>query len=258
MGSVKTPPLDLFADSLDDAERLLRLSRTLLNARSDGVSDRARTALAHALGIPGPPELKCLDSHELFIVLKPGAKDAAEEFTAPQLRALLRQSVVAIATSVETYVAAKAATFVDETLNGPTLPPRLAKFLAEANVSLDQARTWRTARLVKDHVYRTTTASPAQIGIVFSLVGKPKVMTTADCYRAAKKGQTEEELEALAKRRNDIVHRGDRAPEARRRRSLKPRDVDEYLRTAREDVFALDAVLGTPRQTSPRRESGPP
>jgi hypothetical protein len=67
--------------------------------------------------------LDCIESDGLFIVFKPSGGIKREDFN--DLRALLRQAIVAGAAALETYVADIAMAFVGPALNSKTPPSKL-------------------------------------------------------------------------------------------------------------------------------------
>src|SRR5689334_21525067 len=104
-------PLEIFEDNISDADRLIGFTRVLLNARTNRMRRERRDSIGVILGIPRKRRdaMDCVESADVFVVLKPDGAATRERFTEPELRPLLRQAVVAISAAVESYVAEKAA-----------------------------------------------------------------------------------------------------------------------------------------------------
>src|SRR4051812_30320559 len=101
----KLTPIEVFEDNIGDAERLLHLTRILLNTRTRQMRRERREAFGPAMKLPRKawPALDCVESSDLLIVLKPDGDADRDHFSEPQLRPLLRQAIVAIAAAVESY-----------------------------------------------------------------------------------------------------------------------------------------------------------
>lgn len=124
----RSAPIDVFEDNIADAERLLHLARVLTNTRKNRMRRELRGAFGTAMGLPRKhhDQLDCVESAELFVIIKPGATGRCDRFTEFELRPLLRQAVVATAAAVESYVAEKACTYIGSAMRSDQLPKRLA------------------------------------------------------------------------------------------------------------------------------------
>ena len=118
----KPKPIDVFEDNIEDAARLIALARALANTRKRRMRKELREAVGRALKVRKASwdDLDCIESDDVFLVLKANGGIRREQFTESELRPLLRQAVVAIAAAVESYVAEKAACYVGEALKNPT------------------------------------------------------------------------------------------------------------------------------------------
>lgn len=243
----KSQPIDAFEDNIADAERLVGFTRVLLNTRSKRMRRELRMRVGEAIRIPQRrrDEMDCVESSDVFVVLKPGGSAQREHFTEPELRPLLRQAVVAIAAAVEAYVAEKACTFIREALDADDRPRRLLDMplTLESLLSLEEyeRRGWGYRKLVAEHLAQEASADPGKIGMVFSTVGKREIWKKVDAHRKVRRGCSQEQLSRLAERRNRIAHTGDRAGGGRAHLTL--RDVEAHLKNARSIVEAVDAVL---------------
>ena len=191
-------------------------------------------------------ELDCVESAEVFIVLKPGGSLHREHFAEPYLRPLLRQSIVAVAAAVETYVADKASKYLSDALAAEKRPPRLDRIsltLGDLLVMEERyvRRGWGRRELVRSHIERLASTDPNVIGQVFSMVGKERFWGRVDGHRKVKSGTSTSELAALSKRRNVIAHTGDRM--GTRRAVLSIDEAVLHFRNGRAIVEAMDTVL---------------
>jgi len=84
-----------------------------------------RESVGTALKLPQREwdKLDCVESGEVFVVLKGDGTIRREHFDEQELRPLLRQAIVAIAAAVESYVAEKACSRISSAWDKP--PDRL-------------------------------------------------------------------------------------------------------------------------------------
>lgn len=241
-------PIEVFEANIADAERLLALTRLLLNTRTYRMRRELRESVGEAMRVPRKrwDELDCVESADVFVVLKPEGRAAREHFTEPELRPLLRQAVVAISAAVESYVAEKACSFVSAAMKMDPRPPRLRQL----SVSFEdvlwieenyERRGWGHRALLRQHLVAAASSDPDQIGRVFSIVGRPGLWPLVDKERKAGKGTSERQMRDLANRRNQIAHSGDRS--GRGRALLDFDDVETFYADAKAVVEAIDAVL---------------
>jgi hypothetical protein len=127
-GRSKPTPIDVFEANIADADRLLMLTRVLLNTRQRRMRQELGETVGAAIRVPQKKRevLDCVESDDVFVVLKPDGIARREHFTERELRPLLRQAIVAISAAVESYVAQKAAGYIGEALNAEDRPRRLA------------------------------------------------------------------------------------------------------------------------------------
>ena len=179
-GSVaRQTALEVFQANIGDAERLIALTRLLLNTRTYRMRRELRESFGDAMRISRKrwDDLDCVESADVFVVLKPEGRAAREHFTEPELRPLLRQAVVAISAAVESYVAEKACSFVSEAMKMDPLPPRLRQLSVsfEDVLWIEQnyeRRGWGHRALLRN-ILSGASSDPDQIGRVFSIVGGP-------------------------------------------------------------------------------------
>jgi RiboL-PSP-HEPN len=239
-------PIDVFENNVADAERLLALTQALVNTRQRRMRAERRTSFGEILRIPAKHrhKLECVESDDVFVLLKPDGAVRREHFTESELRPLLRQAIVAISAAVEAYVTEKAQTYIASAMKEP--PRRLREVALSLGDVIDieakyKRRGWGYRDLVEDFIEREASSSPSKIGIVMSAVGRGKYWPTVDAKRGVKKGTSEQQLGELYRRRNRIAHAADRVGAGRA--ALEIDDVEEHYSKAKEIVETLDAVL---------------
>ncbi len=245
-GRAQPKPIEVFEANVADAERLIALTRALKNTRKYRMRRELREAVGPILKLPQKHwgNLDCVESGEVFVVMKGNGTVRREHFTEPELRPLLRQAIVAVAAAVESYVAEKARSFISEAWT--TQPQRLREMAVSLGDVLDveanyERRFWGYRELVAQHLEREASSHPAKIGIVLSTVGKKGFWAQIDSRRKVPKGTSEAELEALAARRNKIAHTGDRV--GSKRAALSIDEVQGHFSNAKAIVEAMEKVL---------------
>jgi hypothetical protein len=247
MAGVKRPaPIDVFESNIADAERLIAFTRALRNTRARRMRRELRESVGEALKVPKRyrDKLDCVESEDLFVVMKANGSVRRDHFAETELRPLLRQAVVAIAAAVESYVAEKARTYISQAWDDP--PERLRAMAVTLGDVLDVEaryvrRFWGYRDLVEAYIEREASAHPAKIGIVFSTVGKKGFWRQVDDRRKVGKGMSCRQLEALAERRNKIAHTGDRV--GAKRATLSVEEVEDHYANAKAIVEAMEKVL---------------
>jgi hypothetical protein len=272
MPQVRIEPFEVFEENLADAERLVAFARALLNVRRRRMRRELRDAVGDALGFRQREwdDLDCIESDDVFLVLKPGAGVDREWFQEAQLAPLLRQAIVAISAAVETYVGDKACAYASAALRDR--PERLRKLsitfgdLLEVEDSYTR-RGWGHRKLLETHLREIASAASSQVGVVFSTVGRKVNWKTLDDARKVAKGATQSQLDELADRRNRIAHEADRKGSGKAAISID--EVEIMLANARSIVEALEdhlaedpdadvpAPVTKPRRRSSRRRARP-
>jgi hypothetical protein len=244
----KPTPLDVFEENISDAQRLVDLSNALVNGRKRRMRRELRESVGEAIGLPRKRRdgLDCVESDDLFVVLKPDGNVRREHFTETELRPLMRQAVVAIAAAVESYVAEKACCYIGEVLKADDPPRRLLDMPVtfEDLLWIEETYTrrgWGHRYLLEEYLRHEASADPSKIGQVFAIVGKRQFWKKVDQSRGVRQGMSEKELRALAERRNVIAHTGDRV--GRGKAALEIEVVQRHLSSAKSIVEALDAAI---------------
>ena len=247
-GRAKPTPLEVFEENIADAQRLVDLSKALVNGRKRRMRRELRESVGQVIGLPRRrwDGLDCVESDDVFVVLKPDGNVRREHFTEAELRPLMRQAVVAIAAAVESYVAEKACCYISDVLRSDELPRRLLDMpiTFEDVLWIEDTyvrRGWGHRALLEEHLKREASADPSKIGQVFAIVGKRQFWKKVDQRRGVRTGASEERLRALAERRNVIAHSGDRV--GRGKAVLEIEHVQKYLSDAKSIVEALDKAL---------------
>ena len=86
-GIAKPKPIDVFEDNIADAERLVALTRALLNTRARRMRRELRDTVGKALSYPRKswPSLDCVESSDIFVVLKPNGAVIHKHFSEVEL-----------------------------------------------------------------------------------------------------------------------------------------------------------------------------
>lgn len=244
----KPLPIEVFEDNIADAQRLIGFTRALLNTRRRRMRRELREIYGEAMGLRRRDWdlLDCVESDDVFIVLKPRSKTERKHFTEPELRPLLRQAVVAISAAVESYVSEKACSYIGNAFTSGDVPPRLRSIPLTLGDMLDieesyQRRRWGQRAVVEGWIQAEASPHPDKIGLVMAAVGKRDFWGKVDNRRGKRTGTSRKQLQALHERRNRIAHTGDRL--GSRRASLELEDAEEHFTNAKEIVEALDRVL---------------
>jgi hypothetical protein len=214
-GKRKLTPEEYFEIHIDDAYKLLELAGGLTNSRKYRMRRELRERFGDALSITQQrwDEIDCVESPDLFVVFKPGSKIGREELD--DLRPLLRQSLVVGCAALETFVFDKTMERIGEALRSDEVPRRLREIPITLGDWIDHRRSyarvgWGQRKVTKDAVRATASTSPSQIGKVLSMIGISDWSRLVDSGRNCPTGRTVLQLNDLTKRRNRIVHRGDR------------------------------------------------
>ena len=240
-------PLDVFEDNIADAERLLVLTRMLVNMRTYKMRRELRDRVGAAMKVPKRrwDDLDCVESKDLFLVLMPDGQAQRDIFTAPELRPLLRQAIVAVCAAIESFVSEKACTYIPAAINSPGgALNRLPVSFRDVLMVGDYKRPgWAYRKLLTKQIEQMASAKPNRIGDVFEVVGKKdkNLWKKVDGVRSVEAGLSCRQLEELVERRNRIAHTGDRT--GRGKAQLRVKEVALHVKNGREIVEALDAVI---------------
>lgn len=257
MSRTKKPHrLEVFQANMNDADLLLRLADGTRNDRPRRARTEMRSRVGSALKIPARrhAEIDCVESVDLFIVLKPDTRFQRADFE--DLRPLLRQALVAGCAATETFMNDLVMDHIGEALRSNT--PDSAR-LQEIPMTVGQwreieSRYKRRGRglrelVLKDFVANYAGTSPTKVGGMMSLLGIEKWSKKMDTYRKSPKGSTEQFLTDVTKRRNRIAHSGDRIGQGRAHITLD--EVQVALDGLRSVVAAAESVVTSHFSASP-------
>jgi hypothetical protein len=232
-----------------DADRLVAYARALTNKRVRKLRTELRAGLGDALniGVKLRDSLDGLESDDLFVVFKPGASLAREDFAdhAP----LLRQAVVAACAAAETYLADWAINEFREVMRQRReLAPRALRIVMTVSEWQDiQSRKYQrreiTDYVVGPYIREHASTAPSKVGEILSMVGHDKPLALLDGLRTVPKGTTDEELTRLTTRRNKIAHESDRL--GRGRAAITVDEVKGHLAVLRSVVSAISSLSRT-------------
>ena len=249
VGVKKLSPLEAFTDNINDAKELLDLAEALTNVRRRRMRRELREKVGQALRLNQGDwdELDCVESDDVFIVLKPETEFTREAFQ--HQRAMLRQSVVAAATAFETYVGDKATEQVRRVIGRANRTDPLPAALAKLRLRID---TWdkvnrydRRRRAITDHFIApeiSTRASthPERVKELLKMTDLEDPLGLVDAVRGVPGGTTHSELLKLNQRRNRIAHSGDRVGRGKAR--VAPVDVRQHVDAVESIVNAVESL----------------
>jgi hypothetical protein len=260
----KPSAIEAFEANLADADMLVGLSRALENRRVYRMREELRERVGAALSVAKKHRagLDCVESEDLFVVLKPTGSLSRGDLTEESLRPLLRQAVVALCAAVETYVADRVMELFGPVIKQDDLPSRLAALAMTVGdwhaIERDYTRRgWGLREVVRRQIESQASASPSQLGKLFSAVGVSKLLERVDKNRGVGKGRSAEQLDEIVERRNRIAHAGDR--KGRGRATISVEEVDGYTRqsTRSPSYLARCDVVPPGGLRSPITDDGP-
>jgi hypothetical protein len=242
----KPSAISVFELNIGDAERLLALARSLNNQRFRGMRRELRESFGGAMRLSRRDSegLDCVESDDLFVVIKPTGSLNRSDFSEQELRPLLRQSIVSVAAAVEAYVVEKASTYVGDALDGGRPRVRSVSVTLGDVFDIEQTLTrrrfgWR--RILQERIQRDASASPGKIDSVFDLVGKSVPWSKIDKSRHVATGRSRTQMEELAQRRNHIAHTGDRSGSGHANITIAEAEI--YLNNGKATIEAMEATL---------------
>jgi hypothetical protein len=245
VSQTKPTAMEAFGLNMADAAKLVALAAAVTNRRANRMRREKREKVGAALGIGKRQldELDCVESDDLFVVLKPGSKLARRDFD--DVRPLLRQSLVAGCAALETYVGDRVMELLGNQLRAKEKPKGLLSIPMTVHdwyrINDRYERTnWGVRELIEQHVRLQASPSPSKIGEMFEIVGVKKITSETDRFRKQKIGTTRDRLEVIYERRNRIAHQGDRR--GRGRANLTVDEVSTDLNEVSSIASAIDAI----------------
>lgn len=253
-GRRKPKPIEVFETAIADADHLVALVEGFTNQRKRRMRVELRDRVGEALRIrvTDREHLDCIESDDVFVVLKPGGRLSRDDFA--DGRPLLRQALVAACAAFETYLADKAMSLVGRLLAGEAtltrrlgaLPLTLADWMRIQETY--QRKRWGLRQYVVEPAVREmASTAPSQVGALLSLLGVDDWARKVDGHRRVARGTTVADLERITARRNQIAHEADWT--GRRRAPLTVHEVRNEISVLRNVVDAIERVcndLGRP------------
>lgn len=244
-GTAKPTARQAFDDNLGDAAVLITLAEALNNQRTRRMRRELRDRLGEALGVPKRKrdQLDCIESDDLFAIVKPDGGLNREALTERELRPLLRQALVAACAAVETFVGDRVMERLREALDSDPRPTRLLDLPMTVGdwlyiEEVYERRRWGLREIVEVEVRRIASPAPSQIGAAFGVIGEKNLWKRVDKRRDVTRGASEKALQRIYDRRNCIAHQGDRL--GRGRAAITGDEVRKDLRCIEQIVAALD------------------
>lgn len=250
--------LEVFQANMSDADLLLRLADGTRNHRPRRARTEMRARVGAALRIPArrQAEIDCVESEDLFIVLKPDTRLQRADFE--DLRPLLRQALVAGCAATETFMNDLVMDHIGEVLrNKAPLSARLQDLPMTVGQWREiESRYTRRGRglreiVLKDFIAQYAGTSPTKVGGLMSLLGIDRWSRKMDTHRKSPKGSTEQFLFDVTRRRDRIAHSGDRVGQGRAH--ITAAEVRTALDGLNSVVAAAESVVTSHFSTTPRQ-----
>ncbi|TGG95427.1 hypothetical protein E4656_03105 [Natronospirillum operosum] len=164
----------------------------------------------------------------------------------PDLRPLLRQSIVAGCAAFETYLADKTMECVGAALKADDIPRRLRDIPLTLGHWSDierqySRRTWGIRPIVEEAIREQASTAPNKVGELLSMIGVTRWTKKVGSTRKVPHGTSEEQLKLLTWRRNRIAHSADRAGQGRA--NLETSEAEAFLAHIRDVAEAIDTVV---------------
>lgn len=247
----KLTPIEAFQGNMADAEHLVRVAEILQNERVREVRTEMRGRLGEAFRIPKKRQnaIRMLQNEKVAIVFLPDSNYKAADLadTLP----LLRQAIVAACAAVETYYYDLFMSRMPSVIRAAKSPSELHELIRHINVPFEDMldinqsykRTgWGVRELVLDRFAKEyCSTAPNKVGKVLSALGYKGALGAIDKKRGVKSGTSNDELERITVRRNQIAHQADRRGRGRAQISFKY--VANELGVLREIVDATDTLV---------------
>ncbi len=247
-GRPKPSSRQAFDSNMADARFLLRTAEGISNYRTRRARSELRARVGDALRIPTKhhTEIECVESDDLFIVIKPGSSLVRADFADP--RPLLRQSIVAACAATETFLNDLVMENIGTLLSSSAASTaRLSKIPMNIGMWLEIEDKYKRRRrglrelVVKEFVQETASTSPTKVGELMSMLGVVDWAKKVDAARKVPPGDTVEFLQRVTDRRNRIAHQGDR--KGRGQANISATEVDSDLIDLISVVNAMEAVV---------------
>lgn len=245
-GRTKPSAIDAFEETLSDAQALIDHAAVFQNGRSRRIRAELRHRLAEALRIAKGErdEIDGIESSDVFVVLKPGARVTRDCFTADALVPLLRQVFVICCAAVETYVADRTMELLRGRLRGEIAPELACLEMSVGEVIRIEKRYKRrlagVRQAIDDKVRQEASPAPDRVAYTLKMAGVKNLWREVDKKRGLSANESSKQLQSIVNRRNRIAHCGDRA--GRGRGHVTIGQARSALEQVREIVEAIQAV----------------
>lgn len=194
-------PADIFELTIADADRLVSMAAALTNNRTRRMRAELRDRVGEALkvGKGQRHHLDCIESSDLFVVMKPGSRLCRADFS--DARLLLRQALVAACAAFETYIGDKVMSRVRPLMRSErsltsrlrTLPLTVGDWI-RIEATYQPKRRGLREKIVKPAVREMASTAPNQVGALLSLLGVDNRSRRLDHHRGVPRGTTVREL----------------------------------------------------------------
>lgn len=244
----KLSPVDAFCANMTDAHHLVRMAEALTSQRARGARREIRERIGVAMRFRKKDwdRIDVLESPDVWLVFKPDSRLSRDQLL--DHKPLLRQALVAGCAATETYLSDKAISRLATLTSSESAAPKRLKDLPMTVgdwLYVEQHYKYRRRglheRVVKAHVAEFASTDPSKVGALMSLLGVSNWSRQLDHHRGVGRGESEAMLDRIAKRRNKIVHTGDR--QGLGRATITVKEVPRDLAALESVVAAIEKLL---------------
>lgn len=241
----------VFEASIARSRKLQKLYHGLVNTRARGMrSDWAEKFEDLMRWNRGHADAR-VDSNEAVIVIRSGASLAAADFSAEEMKDLLRGALVMAVSAMDAYFHRKIKCYVARLAKkGDDAPGALRACeitLVDFASAIESERPWgKFGAVVGRKLGYQSLQSPAKIETGLQLLGVKSFWKEVGKKLNVEPDALKFQLDGIVKRRNEIAHEGDVSTARKtlgRTRDISPQFVQESIDLIESIVMAADDVI---------------
>lgn len=215
-------PIDVFNNTIERSEYLLRLYLHLYNKRTRGIRSDWKEKFLKLMHWPSIHQIERIDSSDAIIVLKNNSVLRITDFESERMHELLRSSLVTCVSAYDRYIHERISKNVITALKARSLNKQQEEFSIPINIVMSITKRISEKRgqnirpnneirnAIQDIIHKRPYQSWREIDYAFRLLGYNNLeKSLKHAYRKPDIDNEKKELNELAHRRNKIVHEGD-------------------------------------------------
>jgi hypothetical protein len=249
-------PKQAYDNVASRARWLLRFYDALANTRQRGMRADWKGSFCRLMHWPQASQIDRVDTKDAVIILRHGTQLTSADFVRSSVDDLLRMALVTAVSALDRYLHERVVKRIIEALKQSTLRPAQEKLTISATLALRLTEHFRRAAkagqnvrpanqlriALQEALHRQTFQSWHELESAFELIGISGVARTLQqSYRINDMRIVRNQLNAIAQRRNQVVHEGDLI---RHQRGGKCRLHDVSRRFVEESLDFLDDLVG--------------